>query len=122
MVDLATRRRLPHTTVSIDDNPSDPTAWRFRTGARDFVVKVTGRFHANAPAAVANMAIGGVGVARCPRYVVAQALNDGALEQLFPDYETDGFDLYALYPPNRHLTARVRALIDHLARSYGRPS
>ena len=99
----------------IDENPADSTAWRFRKDARDFVVKVSGPFHANAPAAIANMAVGGLGIGRCPRYAVAAALNDGALEQLFPEYESEGYGLYALYPPNRHLTARVRALIDFLA-------
>lgn len=105
----------------IDENPVNATAWRFRKGSRDFVVKVAGNFYANAPAAVANMAIGGLGIARCPHYVVAPALNDGTLEQLFSDYETDGFGLYALYPPNRHLTTRVRAVIDHLAKFFQLP-
>ncbi len=99
----------------IDENPADATAWRFRSDARDFVVKVSGTLHANAPAAIANMAIAGLGIGRCPQYAVAQALANGSLEQLFKDYETENFGLYALYPPNRHLTARVRALIDHLA-------
>lgn len=99
----------------IDENPADATAWRFRAGARDFVVKVAGVFHANAPAAIANMAIAGLGIARCPHYVVAHSLEDGTLEHLFQDYETENFGLFALYPPNRHLTARVRALIDFLA-------
>ncbi len=98
----------------IDENPADATAWRFRTGSRDFVVKVAGAFHANAPAAIANMAIAGLGIARCPHYVVARSLENGTLEHLFQDYDTESFGLYALYPPNRHLTARVRTLIDHL--------
>ncbi|WP_051927643.1 LysR family transcriptional regulator [Ruegeria halocynthiae] len=102
----------------IDENPADATAWRFLSGAREFVVKVSGAFHANAPAAIANMAIAGVGIGRCPYYAVAHSLENGSLEQLFPDYDTEKFGLYALYPPNRHLTARVRALIDHLAKHF----
>ncbi len=102
----------------IDENPTDATSWRFRSGTRDFVVKVSGALHANAPAAIANMAIAGLGIGRCPQYAVAQALNNGSLEQLFQDYHPENFGLYALYPPNRHLTARVRALIDHLAKYF----
>ena len=105
----------------IDENPTDATAWRFQHGTRDFVVKVTGAFHANAPAAIANMAVAGLGIGRCPHYAVARSLNNGGLEQLFPDYKTENFGLYALYPPNRHLTARVRALIDHLAQHFRSP-
>jgi DNA-binding transcriptional LysR family regulator len=64
------------------------------------------------------MAIAGLGIARCPHYAVASCLENGSLEQLFAEYETENFGLYALYPPNRHLTARVRALIDHMARHF----
>ena len=105
----------------IDENPVDATSWRFRKAARDFVVKVAGNFSANSPAAITNMAVAGLGIARCPHYAVASALEDGSLERLFPDFEPEGFVLYALYPPNRHLTARVRAVIDHLARHFQRP-
>ncbi|MEL6476533.1 MAG: LysR substrate-binding domain-containing protein [Pseudomonadota bacterium] len=49
-----------------------------------------------------------------------ERLESGALERLLPDWDAPDFGLYALYPPNRHLTARVRALLDHLAREFGR--
>jgi DNA-binding transcriptional LysR family regulator len=106
----------------IDENHSDATAWRFRSDSRESVVKVAGTFHTNSPAAIARLAVGGLGIARCPRYVVAADLMERKLEQLFPDYATDGFGLYALYPPNRHLTARVRSLIDHLAIRFAQQS
>lgn len=99
----------------IDDNQADATVWRFQTGRGDIAVKVAGMFTANSPGAVAQMALGGLGIARCPHYVVESALEDGRLEQLLGTYTTDEFGLYALYPFNRHLTSRVRALIDHLA-------
>ena len=47
--------------------------------------------------------------------IVERALENGRLEQLFSEFTTDEFGLYALYLFNRHLTSRVRALIDHLA-------
>ena len=99
----------------IDENHSESSVWWFSTGRRGVSVKVGGSFAANSPGAIARMAIGGLGIARCPRYVVEAALDDGELERLLPNFTTDEFVLYALYPPNRHLTARVRALIDHLA-------
>jgi len=99
----------------IDQNQSDATTWRFHADRSDVSIKVAGPLRANSPGAIAQMALGGLGIARCPRYVVEAALDDGRLEQLFPEFTTDAFGLYALYPPNRHLTARVRALIDHFA-------
>jgi molybdate transport repressor ModE-like protein len=122
---LAARGRPDHPTALathdclVDVNHQNPMSWRFRKDGREEAVRVSGSCVANSPAAIAAFAIGGMGVARCPRYVVETALRDGRLETLFPDYRAEELGLYALYPPNRHLTARVRALIDHLARAFG---
>lgn len=102
----------------INDARDMPTSWTFHKAGRSHVVTVSGRFHANAPAAVAGMAIGALGIGICPLYTVEAALHDGRLIRLFKDYRTTEMGLYALYPPNRHLTARVRALIDHLVAAF----
>lgn len=99
----------------IDENQRDAASWPFRIGSENITVRVAGRCVANAPLAIAALAVDGVGVARCPEYAVRDALNLGKLEELFPDHRSDGLGVYAVYPPNRHLTARVRRLIDHLA-------
>lgn len=104
----------------VDENQSDATVWRFYSTRGDIAVKINGKLRANSPSAIAQMAVSGLGIARSPLYVIETALKDGRLEQLFPDRATDEFGLYALYPPNRHLTARVRALIDHLVQHFGR--
>ena len=104
----------------VDDNQADATVWRFHADQGDVAIKISGALRANSPGAIAQMAIGGIGIARSPHYVVEAALSDGRLEQLLPEFTTDEFGLYALYPPNRHLTARVRSLIDHLVRHLGR--
>lgn len=103
----------------VDENQADASTWHFHSNGQDIAVKVEGTFRANSPGAIARMARGGLGVARCPHYVIETELKNGQLEQLLPEYTTEEFGLYALYPPNRHLTTRVRALIDHLARHLG---
>ena len=104
----------------IDENHSDAQRWRFRRGGEEITVETAGAVRANAPAALARLAMGGLGVARLPAYVAGPALEDGRLERMLSDWEAADFGLYALYPPNRHLTARVRALIDHLAERFAR--
>lgn len=106
---LATHRCL------IDENVAEARHWRFRRGDETVVVEVSGPLRANAPSALMRLAQRGLGIARLPAYVADRALAEGRLERLAPDWRTLDFGLYALYPPNRHLTARVRALIDHLA-------
>lgn len=87
-----------------------PELWRFGSEA----VKVGGNFRANSPRAAAHMAVCGLGIARCPAYSVAPFLADGTLEPLLSSYAPDPIRLYAVYPNGRHLSARVRMLLDHL--------
>ncbi len=99
----------------IDANMSDGSVWRFRKNAKDISVRVSGPLRANAPAAIVRLVAGGLGIGQMPLYAIEELLADGRLVPLFTDQRADTFGVYALYPPNRYLTARVRALIDHLA-------
>lgn len=94
---------------------AQPDQWRFRVGGIDLVVPVKGSFRANSPRAVAHMAVGGQGIARCPYYIVKPFEDRGQLKVLFAESEPEPLPLYVVYPPSRHLTARIRALITHLA-------
>ncbi|MBQ4826024.1 LysR family transcriptional regulator [Leisingera sp. HS039] len=96
-----------------------PDAWTFGRKDRQRTIIVGGSFRANSPRAVAHMASSGLGIARCPHYTALPFLQDGRLQVLFEKQETDPITLYAVYPPSRHLTARIRALIDHLAAYFG---
>ena len=103
----------------IDLNQQEPYVWRFGTAAAAIAVNVSGRFAVNSPAANAVMVRQGLGIARCPLYQVEAELHAGVLERLLTEWESTVSGLYVLYPYNRYLTARVRALIDHLAASFG---
>jgi DNA-binding transcriptional LysR family regulator len=65
------------------------------------------------------MAAGGLGIGRCPLYTVEPFLKTGELVLLFEDKMINEFNLYAVYPSGRHLTARIRQLIDHLVMVFG---
>lgn len=98
---------------------ASPNQWQFNMAGSLQTVTVDGTFKANAPRAVAHMVAGGVGISRGPFYSVEPFLKSGQLELLFEEYEVEGFSLYAVYPTSRHLTARIRALIDHLVDYFG---
>jgi DNA-binding transcriptional LysR family regulator len=93
----------------------DPSHWKFHIDGKLKLFSVNGSFKANSPRAVAQMAAGGLGIGMGPIYVVEPYLKDGSLKLLFEKNETKGSVLNVIYPPSRHLTARIRALIDHLA-------
>ncbi len=98
---------------------ADPSHWRFRVSDELTSVRVNGNFQANSPRAIAQAAAAGLGIGMGPLYVVEPYLGNGTLALLFEAEEATEFGLYAVYPPSRHLTARIRALIDHLAGVYG---
>lgn len=99
----------------LDGNMTEPTIWRFNMDGEELAVHVQGRLRANAPAASVRLAASGIAIARCPAYTVAEALAAGDLIELFPENRIAPYTVAALFPQNRRLTTRVRALIDHLA-------
>ena len=88
--------------------------WEFKGPSGTYSVTVTGNFRANSPRAVANMAADGLGIGRVPLYTAQPFLDAGSLQLLYQGQEAKVLNLYATYPPNRHLSARIRTLIDHL--------
>ncbi|WP_282091935.1 LysR family transcriptional regulator [Epibacterium ulvae] len=99
----------------IDGNMTEPTVWRFDIDGQEEAVQVNGRFRMNTPAGSARIAASGAAIARCPAYTVADALKSGDLVELFAEHRVTPYVVAALFPQNRHLTTRVRTLIDHLA-------
>lgn len=95
---------------------SEPLTWKFKIDGKDTAIPIKGTFHANSPRAIAHMVVGGLGIALIPFYAAQPFIEDGSLQVLFEEYESNHLGLYAVYPPGRHLTARIRALIDHLAK------
>jgi DNA-binding transcriptional LysR family regulator len=98
----------------LQTSSSDPEHWEFTTNGKVEKYRVNGSFTANSPRAVANMAAGGLGVGRCPLYTVEPLIKSGQLVLLFENEMVTEFNLYAVYPSARHLTVRIRKLIDHL--------
>ncbi|MGI3211019.1 LysR family transcriptional regulator [Roseovarius tibetensis] len=107
-----------HNCLLLTTSPQ-PDLWTFSQAGKQVAVTVNGDFRANSPRAVVHMATCGLGIARCPHYAARPFLESGELSVLFKDQKPTHMPLYAVYPPNRHLTARIRALIDHLSNEFG---
>lgn len=60
-----------------------------------------------------------VGIAGLPSFVVADALREGRLERVLPDWHVLTLRLYAAVPAQRNLPARTRAFIDFLRECFG---
>lgn len=99
---------------TVDDN-----RWHFRRGAETQSLDVRGRYIANDAGARLDAALQDWGIASLPDFAAADALRRGELVQVLVDWEFEARaymgPVWLLYPPNRFLPSKVRALIDYLA-------
>ncbi|MAU23539.1 MAG: LysR family transcriptional regulator [Martelella sp.] len=61
-----------------------------------------------------SAALAGLGVAPLPLFMAAEPLAKGELLRVLPDWQIDPIPLYIVYPPNRHLSNKVRVFVDWL--------
>lgn len=80
-------------------------------------VTVQGRYVVAVDDGNAYLAAGlaGMGVLSLPQYLAETHVAQGALVPLFDDWRIDAMPLYVVYPPNRHLSAKLRVFINWVA-------
>ena len=65
-----------------------------------------------------DAAIAGEGILIEPRFIIYENLRDGSLVEILPSYLWPELSAYAVYPPTRHLSVRVRAFVNFLIERY----
>ena len=103
----------------IDTNLRDAEQWTFRENDRNFRVRVDGRIRVNNAVAVREMLLAGQCFGLCPFYVVEDGVREGRLQVLLQEYEATEYGIYAVYPHNRHLAAKVRTFVEFLVERFG---
>ena len=92
--------------------------WQFQEDGKPMSVRVQGKFRANSPSAITRMAAEGLGVGRTTLFLAQPFIDRGQLKVLLEKYAERPLAVNAIYPQTKHLVARVRALIDHLATTF----
>lgn len=64
-------------------------------------------------------AVAGMGVAGLPSFMVADALRDGRLRRVLPQWRGISLKLFAAMPSRKHVPHRTRVLLDYLVESFG---
>jgi DNA-binding transcriptional LysR family regulator len=93
---------------------SNLNEWRYRGPDGPFAVRVDGPMRGNNGDLLRSAAVAGRGVVRSPTFIVGCDLVEGRLEQVLAEFEDDDRGIYAVYPHNRHLSAKVRAFVDFM--------
>ncbi|WP_300551587.1 LysR family transcriptional regulator [Maricaulis sp.] len=110
--------QLAHHDVIIDRNKPAPQQLRFAREGEVQEVRVNGRLTLNGAVAAVAAASAGVGIACSPSWAAEEALADGRLVELLPDWQPEHRDLWAVFPSSRYMTHRVRLFVDHLAKAF----
>jgi DNA-binding transcriptional LysR family regulator len=74
---------------------------------------------ANNAEVLRDAAVKGRGVALIPTFIAGDALKKGTLRAVLEGYHAPPLALYAMYPPTRHLSVKVRLFIDFLVERFG---
>lgn len=92
--------------------------WRVLTDSGERELRLKGRWRANSGVAILDAALKGLGIAQLPDYYVSPYLVDGSLKLLLPESEIRDSAVWAVYPKRRHLSPKVRVLVDFLQQRF----
>lgn len=95
-------------------------SWFDETG-REHAVTPKARLVANNGEILQSAAESGLGIISQPTFLIYRAVEQGRLVPILTHVEWWQLGAYAVYPPGRHLSAKVRVFVDHLASYFGDP-
>lgn len=97
---------------------SEWNTWHL-TGPEDKEVNINvkARVHVNDFASLYTLALSGVGIAPLPLIIAASAVRNRTLAPVLPEWPLEASPIHALYPSNRHLSAKVRSFVDYVISS-----
>jgi DNA-binding transcriptional LysR family regulator len=95
------------------------SSWPFVIDGEVQSFPVGGRLAANSGDALLDAAIRGLGITLVPTFIAERAVREGKLEILLPGFPAPELGIYALFPGNRYVPHRVRALVDFVAERIG---
>lgn len=120
------RMGTPSHPLELEDSPHRTVGFLWaRTGKvvpyalhkHDEHLQIKGRYTLAVDDGNAYLAAGlaGLGILWLPEYMSRDHAASGALVPLFEDWRLDPMPLYIAYPPNRHISAKLRVFIEWVA-------
>ncbi|OAZ97027.1 LysR family transcriptional regulator [Halomonas sp. G11] len=88
--------------------------WLFEVNGQRREVKVNGCWQANSGPALLDATRKGLGLAQLPDYYVVPYLASGELVAVLEPFQHHDTAVWAVYPRHRHLSPKIRQLVDYL--------
>jgi DNA-binding transcriptional LysR family regulator len=114
------RRRAPATPADLERHAcllygeEGRSGWEFVVDGASRMFEVRGPLRANNGEVIRDAAIAGLGIARLPEFIVADALASGKLVEVLEDFSSTSFAVYAVYPQHRQSSVTIRAFTQFL--------
>lgn len=106
--------RAHNCLLNVGSNAGD---WRFRAGAKEARLRVSGNFVSNSSDALIEAACQGVGLVRVLSYQVEAMLAAKQLVEVLGKFAVTATPINAVMSPGRMMLPKVRGLVDYLAQS-----
>jgi len=101
-------------------NLRQPYPHQFDQG--DESIEIMGKYLMSANDANAHVeaVLAGHGISQCVTFTVAKYLESGELVEVLPGWTRPALPVHVVYPPNRHLSAKVRAFVEWAAELFAK--
>lgn len=110
-----------HSCICLGEIPAD-AQWKFQRHNQRLTIPVKGRYAANHTGVRLSAIQQHLGIGSLPYFTAREALEKGEIIQLLSEWTFNTQycgGLWILYPPNKHLPAKLRALIQFLSERLG---
>ncbi|MBD2101030.1 LysR substrate-binding domain-containing protein, partial [Leptolyngbya sp. FACHB-261] len=85
----------------------------------EHAISVDGVLCSNNGEVLRDAAVRGLGITLLPKFLIGKELQQGTLQTILPSYHPSELWIYVLYPVNRHLSTKIRLLVDFLQKQFG---
>jgi DNA-binding transcriptional LysR family regulator len=92
-------------------------AWHFKVNKRRVDLKPSGRWRCTSGRALVAAAREGMGICQVPDFYAGRHMQEGSLISLLEAFRLDDEPIWAVYPAQKHIQPKVRALTEHLRMS-----
>jgi DNA-binding transcriptional LysR family regulator len=98
-------------------NLAEGKAWPFLVDGQKIWQPVHGNFLSDNGDLLHQAAVAGGGISLLPTFIIGESLKSKVLQIVLDDFEEKDFDIYAVYQPTKHVSIKIRTLIDHLTQA-----
>jgi DNA-binding transcriptional LysR family regulator len=95
-----------------------PFEWRLKGQEGESIVKVSGPLATSHGQILKAAVLRDLGIAYAPRYFLSDAINEGDVQVVLPEYKAPDVDIYSVFPKSKRISMKVRVFNDFIGRFF----